>query len=484
MIDAWFRFYPHQASERGYTRYDTRTPSFTLEEVGAFRAALDQAPQDELVRSLKAAALFPLDHLKALSRDPLFYVKAALDSVESLELRGPLWNEISRRLQGFEELLGQAERQVREPIAPFKETALEMLEGAVDHFGEAFNETPAREASDRARRAIDRYHGRLSKTDAAPFEPMGPELFGKLLAEEHCLDPDPAPWVARAEEVVEQVEAELDEAPDDPEVPDPPSDFGAEEVLRYYHDEVDFMRRFVEEHQVVTIPEGELRLKETPDYMLPLIPGSFYLPPPVFSGSRRGYFFLRPIPREMDDDDRRYYWGRVHGRRSRNLIAHEIWPGHHLQFLHAAANKDPVRHLRDNDILVEGWALYCESLVAELGLWDGRPSLRQLQALRFRALRVIVDVGLHTGALTPEQAADRVCAHLGRGARPWIETEIRRYLHEPGQALSYLVGSLLIKDLREELALPLREFHDRLLAEGSIPLPLIRRTLLRQRVSG
>lgn len=216
------------------------------------------------------------------------------------------------------------------------------------------------------------------------------------------------------------------------------------------------------------------------------MPGAYYLPPPAFGASRTGYFFIQRVPHTFaDDEERRGYHEQVARRRFRNLVVHEVWPGHHVQLLRAAEHPRPLRKYRDDDVMIEGWALYCEGLVEELGLWCEEPSARPLQSLRFRALRVIVDVAIHTGQMTLDEAPRFLARRPGAGSSSWLEREVRRYATEPGQAMSYLVGQELVRELRQDLRdalgegrFSLRGFHDRLLGEGSIPLPLIRWKLL------
>lgn len=511
-IDAWFCFHPQQASERGYLRYDTRVPSYDPEDIARFRAAVERARgelSEVVVRRLSAErrlefetlqghvamATFPLDRLDALGSNPLFFVRAALDGLETLELRGPsAWEGLRGRLLGLERLCEQARDWGRTPMEPAREAALAMLEGGSEHLRQAYRrgQVPAAlaEAADQGRRALDRHRAWLEDLPARDFQPMGEEAYVDLLAHEHRLPREIGAWRSLARRTLECANQELERRPYPPALPEPPEDFGRREVLQYYRWEIEQVRAFLLSRSLVGVPEGELLLGETPAYLRDLIPGAFYHPPALFLGSRTGRFFVPPVPEAMDTSVRRRFHAQVAGRSFRNLVVHELWPGHHLQFLHAACRPRPVRDLRDNDVMVEGWALYAESLMQEEGLFQGRPCPRPTEALRFRALRMLIDIGLHTGELSLSQAEETLARELGVPRTTWMEREVRRYALEPTQAFSYLAGAHLIRELREEYLertrgrSGLRDFHDRFLAEGSVPVPLIRRKMLDDAESG
>jgi len=161
---------------------------------------------------------------------------------------------------------------------------------------------------------------------------------------------------------------------------------------------------------------------------------------------------------------------------------HEGYPGHHLQLVHASAVQSPVRKLLWNTVFCEGWALYCEQLMLDQGVSDD-PHYRmfQLKDQLWRACRVVIDVKLHTGAMTVHEAVDMLVdvAHL---ERPNAIGEVRRYTQSPTQPMSYLLGKQQILDLRERERqrlgprFDLCSFHNRLLSYGTIPVALIEPT--------
>jgi uncharacterized protein (DUF885 family) len=163
--------------------------------------------------------------------------------------------------------------------------------------------------------------------------------------------------------------------------------------------------------------------------------------------------------------------------------AHEAYPGHHLQLCHANRAGSRLRRLADSPLLAEGWALYCEELMHTLGFYvDPLTRLYQLKDLLWRACRVVLDVGLHTGRFTYMQAVDYL-REQAMVERVNALAEIKRYALTPTQPMSYLVGKLEIVSLRADAErrlggrFDLHDFHAALLARGTMPPALVREEL-------
>ena len=179
------------------------------------------------------------------------------------------------------------------------------------------------------------------------------------------------------------------------------------------------------------------------------------------------------LPVATDPDSVRRERLEGHPRAGIPIIAcHEGYPGHHLQLTRAADLPSPARKAVRSNVLIEGWGLYVEELMTELGyLASPETRLLRLKDLLWRAARVVVDVGLTTGAMTFEQAA-RFMIDGPKLERPNAIAEVRRYTLTPLQPSSYALGRAAILDLRaraQGAGWGLRPFHDRLLACGSIP---------------
>ena len=164
------------------------------------------------------------------------------------------------------------------------------------------------------------------------------------------------------------------------------------------------------------------------------------------------------------------------------LAYHEGVPGHHWQISTAQELKGlpQFRKVIPFTAYAEGWALYCEWLAKKSGWYDSDPfgDLGRLQAELFRAVRLVVDTGIHAKRWTREQAIAYMREKTGMGEKE-VTSEIERYIVSPAQACAYKVGMLKIQELRAraeqelETKFDQREFHDALLKNGALPLEIL-----------
>tara|TARA_B100000530_G_scaffold318183_1_gene249738 strand:- start:229 stop:1950 length:1722 start_codon:yes stop_codon:yes gene_type:complete len=196
----------------------------------------------------------------------------------------------------------------------------------------------------------------------------------------------------------------------------------------------------------------------------------------------------RYIPASNKTRSSAYYWVNTYDLKSRPLYtlpalsAHEAVPGHHLQIaLNEEGNKNiPV--FRKNFYLSaygEGWGLYAESLADEMGIYTTPyEKFGQLTYSMWRACRLVVDTGIHAFGWSKEKAMDYMSKNTALSFHE-INTEIDRYISWPGQALSYKIGELKIKELRSKseklLAdkFDIHDFHEVVLKNGTLTLPLL-----------
>lgn len=217
------------------------------------------------------------------------------------------------------------------------------------------------------------------------------------------------------------------------------------------------------------LPRHEVEVRRIPAFSEDSAPGGYY-DPPAPDGSRPGIYSINLRDTAM--------WPRF---AVATLTYHEAIPGHHMQMAIAIDQEIPlIANALYSNPSGEGWALYSEALAKEMGLYDDDPfgDLGRLQAEMHRAVRLVVDTGMHAKHWSREQAVEYMMVNEG-AERAGVEAEIERYAAWPGQALGYKLGMLTIQDLRKEAEAALgdrfdiRAFHDRLLRVSSFALPVI-----------
>ena len=168
-----------------------------------------------------------------------------------------------------------------------------------------------------------------------------------------------------------------------------------------------------------------------------------------------------------------------------SLFLHEAIPGHHYQISLQQENMSLPKFMRFGwfGAYGEGWAHYCETLGSEFGLYtDPYQKMGYLSDQMLRAVRLVVDTGLHTGKMTREEAIDYFLKNISYDKEA-ATAEIERYMAMPGQALSYKIGSLKMRELRNQYQkqlgnrFNLAKFHDEILNQGGLPLDVLSRKM-------
>lgn len=216
-------------------------------------------------------------------------------------------------------------------------------------------------------------------------------------------------------------------------------------------------------------PQSQLRIEPFPAFREQYEAGaSYYQGSP--DGSRPGTFYFNTY-----DLPSRFLTGMT------TLYLHEAMPGHHFQISLAQENKalPEFQRFMGNNAFVEGWALYAETLGYEMGLFDDpMQHWGTLDDEMLRAMRLVVDTGIHAMGWPREQAIDYMLSNSGM-SRTDATAEVERYIANPAQALSYKIGSLTIQKLRRKAEAQLgakfdiRAFHDQVLGSGALPLPIL-----------
>jgi uncharacterized protein (DUF885 family) len=250
-----------------------------------------------------------------------------------------------------------------------------------------------------------------------------------------------------------------------------------EEALDEYRRAMHRARAHLIERDLVTIPDDErLDVIPTPGYLRNVIPFAAYFDPPPFDREPSGIYIVTPSVGENPTAMRE------HNRSSiSNTSIHEAYPGHHLQLSVGGRHPSLTRLLTDAPEFVEGWGMYSEQLMREQGFDDG-PAFRfgmHTDAI-WRACRIVLDIRMHRGEISVDEGIRFMVEHTAfeeANAR----AEVHRYTYTPTYQLSYLLGKVLLLQLRadEQARLgdrfSLRAFHDTLLRNGSLPVSFHRR---------
>jgi uncharacterized protein (DUF885 family) len=513
-LDLRWRLNPVEATFHGVTEFDGQFAAYDANSVRAQIAALvayENAIEEAEAESLddeidRTAVLHSLRHdLLELGKErqfvhnPAFHLYHAVNGIFLLLAR-PAADPAARaasvlaRLQALPEFLETATAVLVEPDSIFLEMGASMIPGVIALIQDGLDDpaldlamadelelerarTLAIEALDAFAQALDEMRPRAGNHFA-----IGRELFDKKLHTAHMIA-DNADQLMRfgerlrasATAELEQIGAEIDPGAHWKEIAarlrtDIPS---PETALDEYREAMDAARHFTISRDLMPVPAAVLEVVPTPDFLRPLIPLAAYQGPGAFDAVQRG-LFLVTLPENGES------WSAHCRAELPSTALHEGIPGHHLQI--AIGNQLPSvpRRVLSTPAAREGWALYCESLMAEMGFLDSAEErFFQAHNLLWRAVRVILDVSLHTKGTTMQEAATRLCDELGF-ERHIAESEAKRYCAYPTYQLCYAVGRRDILALREDLRkaraseFSLSTFHEELLQYGALPTALAR----------
>lgn len=509
---------PVAATTAGLTEHDHRLGCFTVEDVrqhvAAFRSlagALEEVEVEGLDDEIDRTAL--LDDVRVMIHrfttervhrvNPSFWLEHALEGLYHLLARRdrPIEHRAraaAQRLAALPAFLTAGRETLEECPRVFVETAVGVAGGAGALIGEVAAQLRPREdgafdrAAQEARDAVEGFATFLKKDlpdTGNDGYAIGEDAFNFRLHHEHALRAVAPELWRYGLHLAEEIEAELNAmaaeiAPGTP-WPDlvdrlrgthPP----AEQLVGAYAAEMERARRFVVERELVPMPDGPLDVIETPPFLKPLIPYAAYQPPGPFAEDRTGWFYVTPPDAQHDAPTRERMLRDHCVHELASTALHEGYPGHHLQFLMAQQQERTVRKLIGTPLTIEGWALYCEEMMGEEGFYRGAEErFFQRVHLLWRALRIVLDIGLHTRGMSFDEAVD-VLVNRVHFERKNAEAEVRRYCAYPAYQLCYAVGRREFKALREAYrraqgaSFSLRGFHEATLQYGGLPVSLMR----------
>jgi uncharacterized protein (DUF885 family) len=440
--------------------------------------------------------------------DPGLYLDAAfgvlLLMIKEIGTPAERVEALAGRLRALPGVLEEGTSNLRDPLRlPYVQAALSDAPGMRELVGEAaprfaaglgFHgvlDEPARLAAAAVERFGDDLRARFLPYAMADVA-AGRDLLVEILEREHLLGETPEQIAAYGRAAVADTRAAMAELASSMGHADVETAMRAVkadhpsrgDLMGSYRDALAAARRYVVEHDLVTLPPDErLVVEPTPEPLRASLPFAAYEGPGPFDGLQRGHYWVTvpapDLPRE---------------RLARALAdhpfaamptvgVHEAYPGHHTQIGRANAAPTLARRIGyipdGGTLLIEGWAFYCEEMMEAQGFVAAPGErLMRLNDQLWRACRVVIDMELNLGAMSFEQAVDFLSAeaHIDR---PNAELEVRWYTRSPGDPMSYMIGKreimALARDFARQRSTSLKAFHDALLDWGATTPALIRR---------
>jgi Bacterial protein of unknown function (DUF885) len=516
-LDIVFETFPTVATEFGRHEHDGRLEDLTAERLDDFTRRLsalrdrvtavtpageeEAADRDALAAAISEALLAEEDE-RPWRRNPFLAATAVPGAILLLVARdfAPLEQRLAaatERLEAAPAFLDQARTLLDEPCpALWRQMAVGAAAGGAEFLGDTLGPLAAgtplagrvEAAAATAASALREFAAWLGDEHAVRFPDDAPFAIGEAaqarrLREVHCFETAPAEFARiGADQVAEITAALTDQAAklggsdwsatldglkgDHPE---------ADDLLPAYRRELERLESFVFEQDLATNPDAQALVEATPEFLRPVMGYAAYLPSGPFDAWQQGYFWVTPPVDEagLRDHARAYIPA---------VAAHEGYPGHHLQM--TSVNRIPslTRRAIRSSVMIEGWGLYTEQLMADVGYYDDAARLGQLAMRLLRAVRIVLDMELQSGELSYQAAVDRAVS-VARLEESTARTEVARYTMTPTQPFSYLVGCLELERLRAASqarlgdAFHLRRFHDRVLSYGHMPPTLVARAI-------
>lgn len=432
-------------------------------------------------------------------RNPQLYLEQSADAIYGLLVRHadnlkPVAPAIVSRLRQIPRFLEEAVSCLRRPVPLWTRLAQEsapgiggLLRSLPEPLAKVTPHTEAQIArwAEAAVAAVDRYAARIGRLKHGPENSysLGREPFERLIRERLGLNLSAAEARAAGVGLAGKIAARLKEEAKKFHPRKSAAEILAEAQRQWTPDGKDLIdayekhtraakRKFIEAG-AMTFPKGEsLVIKLVPDFMMNLIPTAAYSAPGALDPDQTGIFWVNDLSRKQKSPEAKRREVQQHFGLELTS-AHEAYPGHHLQFIIQNRHDGLVRKLAAHAVYYEGWTLWCEQMCVDLKISDN-PYLRllQLNDELWRANRIIIDCGLHTGELNYAAACRQLQQSVGFTAAR-ARAEINWYSAAPTIPMSYLLGKMeLLRLKRKKMdreGWTLRQFNDWVLSFGSIP---------------
>jgi hypothetical protein len=485
ILGDYWRLHPVEATHAGVHDFDAQVADLSsegFEARGSWRARarsqLASIKESDLDRRILLAELVRQevvdDEWQWPRRAPMLYLEQALNGLQYLLARPPAdgaEEALAARLRAIPRLLADGQRNLQGDLVPLEyvEIALVATAGAQRFLREINLPTVD------AQSAVAEFE-RFLREDLQPTGSfaLGRDGFERLLHDVHGVRLSADELYEHGQELAARLAEGL--GPDwrsevEALKADHPS---AHTLLQTYTDEALRARRFVEEQKLVDIPKGErFEVRPTAPFLRATMPlGHFDKTPPFSSTDHLGVLYITPVDAQLPTVRQAELLEAHCFTAVRAICLHETFPGHHVQLWHAKLRGSAVQRQFPSTLFTEGWALYCEEMMEEAGYYDS-PGLRVWRAKNamWRAVRLMVDVGLHCRGLRLDEAA-RPLVELGGLEPNTARGEALRYTTSPTQPSSYVLGRDRIVELRQRAErhpqFTVADFHQRLLGYSSV----------------
>jgi len=449
-----------------------------------------------LVGSAIARARWELDYVRGWQRNPWFYLDQTLASVFVSLTQPPPFDqarsaEVVRRIQAIPQIISDAEKNLKDPAGPLAQLSirelkdirprLEKMAGELKPF--LIDESAARldMAIQAAITALEGYRVWLEQRLPAMSSnvAVGRDNYVFFLKHVALIPYSPEQLLAMGRQEWERaVTFEAYEKNRNANLPQLALAKGqAAQMAREERQEQE-IRDFLEAKNILTVPSSVQHYRNLPfpDYLAPL--AAFGVADDLTGPTRLKDGATSYIKTPSPD---RGYFDLSTARDPRGIVVHEGVPGHYFQKVMSWTNEDPIRRHYYDSGANEGIGFYAEEMMLQAGLFEDSPRTREIiyNFMRFRALRVEVEVKLSTGEFTIEHAADYFMRTVPLDRATAME-DATFYASVPGVGISYQTGKLQIMKLLAESRLAqgdkfnLREFHDFVWKNGNVPIALLR----------
>ncbi|MFI5347351.1 MAG: DUF885 family protein [Elusimicrobiota bacterium] len=513
VLDVRFAMDPSMASGAGLFDDSARVPSFAAPSIGALHARLQSDidalrampwrrwPVDAQIdfrwiyANARAADHILLSEKPYLHR-PGAWLEPLANNFIALLTYAPERSDLREKIFPLIPPMVTEIRATASPTERDVTTSLGLIDGLLKMLA-AEKASPARDA---AAASLSAYANELKALKNLPeFSVVGADNYAWIVKNEELLPWTPSQLLAQAQSELELVDARMAElkphlTPEPkptPEQAELAKSLTREKLLGLYDQIVKDDRAALEKSGVLTVPRGvgPIHARETPDAMVPLTgDGGSMNPPPTYVKSNVGYWNVEHFHADWSQDRRLEAVMGALNQRVNGMgpyAAHEGVPGHHLQLSIARLIKDPIRSVLADGVQNEGWALYAEDMFQRAGGLGASvdAQYQTLDSWRFRVRRVIYDVNVESGLWSLQQAGDfkSSASEPGKGT---VDEDVLRAVNWPAQLICYFSGKTQIVRLREDYKKKMgkdytdRDFHDKLLAVGSVPFVFARAKLL------